>query len=67
MYEWLLDWTAALPATCDNCAVVESGTARVEQGGSWNAAATRLTSTFRVAGDPTTRGIAQGFRCARQP
>jgi formylglycine-generating enzyme required for sulfatase activity len=67
MYEWILDWSDTLPATCDNCANVASGTVRVEQGGAWNSAATRLTSIFRVADDPTSRGVSQGFRCARQP
>jgi len=67
MYEWTLDWNATLPATCDNCANLVAGTTRVIQGGAWNAGPNRLMSTFRVAGDPATRDVAEGFRCARQP
>ncbi|MES1188299.1 MAG: SUMF1/EgtB/PvdO family nonheme iron enzyme [Myxococcales bacterium] len=65
IWEWNLDWHDTLPATCENCANVASGTARVEHGGCWNSSANSLTSTYRVADDPTTRGVTQGFRCAR--
>lgn len=68
MYEWMLDlYEDPLPATCDNCANLSTGTVRVEHGGAWNDAGNRMTATFRVADDPTTRSVTQGFRCARQP
>jgi formylglycine-generating enzyme len=66
VWEWTLDWNDALPTTCDNCANVESGTARVELGGAWNSSANSLTPTYRVADEPTARSVSQGFRCARR-
>jgi cysteine-rich repeat protein len=68
MYEWNLDlYVDPLPATCDNCANLSTGDVRVEHGGAWNASGNRMTATFRVADDPSSRSETQGFRCARQP
>ncbi|WP_437730836.1 formylglycine-generating enzyme family protein [Sorangium sp. So ce1335] len=65
MWEWVLDWYAAYPDNCHNCAESTSGSVRLARGGSWNNGASFLLSFRRGSYDPSARYYSIGVRCAR--
>ncbi|WP_437630657.1 formylglycine-generating enzyme family protein [Sorangium sp. So ce854] len=67
MWEWALDWYAAYPNECNNCANMISASNRAIRGGSWHDAASVLLSSLRYGFDPSDRYSVLGARCARTP
>jgi sulfatase modifying factor 1 len=68
VWEWNLDWSGTLPASCDNCANTVSGSQRMFRGGDWKQNATLLTSANRNGhGNDQGHDPLVGFRCARTP
>jgi cysteine-rich repeat protein len=66
--EWVLDWYDTLPASCDNCANIASGSSRVIRGGGWNLGAPSLASDYRPGGNAAVSHSPYiGLRCARAP
>jgi len=73
--EWLLDWYAEYPASCDNCANLtmpemlptlhNTSTNRVARGGDWIYAAAGLTAQYRFYDRSDGRYNSVGFRCSR--
>ena len=63
--EWMLDWYATpLPATCDDCANVESGSFRSARGGSWSDYGENMASAARNSASYGGTYYT-GIRCAR--
>ncbi|MGK3992039.1 formylglycine-generating enzyme family protein [Sorangium sp. So ce1024] len=67
MWEWVLDWYAAYPNECNNCANMIPASNRVIRGGSWSNNASLLLSSRRYYDDPSLRLNNVGARCARTP
>ncbi|MEO6602837.1 MAG: SUMF1/EgtB/PvdO family nonheme iron enzyme, partial [Polyangiaceae bacterium] len=67
MDEWVLDWFAAYPGTCDNCANLTAATYLVGRGGAWRSNASGLRAALRGVGEPTGHYDTSGFRCSRTP
>jgi len=67
VYEWTQDWFGVYPATCNNCAVLASGTVRVIRGGGFlDAAAAQLVSARANNGPAIHNNFYDiGARCAR--
>jgi formylglycine-generating enzyme len=67
VYEWTQDWFGVYPATCNNCAVLASGTVRVIRGGGFlDAAAAQLVSARANNGPSIHNNFFDiGARCAR--
>lgn len=67
LYDWLFDWYADYPATCDNCASLVPdlvpGANRTQRGGYWLSTVSPAAARVRAA--PYNRGQQQGIRCAR--
>jgi formylglycine-generating enzyme required for sulfatase activity len=65
LFEWTHDWfrdyekTAVVDPMISN-----SGTGRVDRGGSWSGGASNCRSAFRHSGVPTFRSVNYGFRLA---
>jgi formylglycine-generating enzyme required for sulfatase activity len=66
MAEWTLDAYLDYATPCVDCAA-QAGSQRVFRGGSYDRDGTYLYSSSRVGGDPATRDVNIGFRCARSP
>lgn len=71
-YEWVFDWysdgfygTIASPESCENCANVTPGSARVTRGGGYSYSAMELRAARRNGFAPSHRDGLFGFRCAR--
>jgi formylglycine-generating enzyme required for sulfatase activity len=67
MWEWVLDWDAVYPSTCNNCANLTPATGRVFRGGGWLNDATFLTAQNRSLSYPDSHFDDLGFRCSRTP
>ena len=67
MWEYVLDFSAAYPPTCANCANVSAGGNRVQRGGSWRTAGDTLRAADHTAALTTVGADSVGFRCARTP
>lgn len=66
VYEWCWDWYGAYSSDNQtNPKGAPSGEERVVRGGSWNAKAEFLRSTYRGYADPSDSGNDIGFRLAR--
>ncbi len=63
--EWHDDYKGAPADGCAWLASEDSETERVVRGGSWGNDARDVRSAFRSRGDPGSRVIGLGFRCAR--
>jgi len=66
--EWVLDWYAAYPLPCDDCANLTPAALRVFRGGSYGFDQTLARTAYRnsAAGDPTMAHGDFGVRCARR-
>jgi len=68
VWEWCLDWKAAYPGgEVTDYAGPDSGTDRVNRGGSWSFAARSCRSAYRDADAPDYRYVGLGFRVALAP
>ncbi|WP_437295586.1 formylglycine-generating enzyme family protein [Sorangium sp. So ce426] len=70
MSEWVLDWYADYPVSCNDCAITSTASpasSRVIRGGSWNSSASDLHYSRRYDYDPSVRANNIGTRCARTP
>ncbi len=68
--QWTLDWYAGYATPCTDCAQLTGGSLRVFRGGDFMIPAQYLISsgqTYPSRTDPSGRGAALGFRCARSP
>ncbi len=65
--EWVLDWFGSYGTSCDNCANIDAGSARVRRSGTWMAPATHLRAADRGFSTPGTRNAFSGLRCAGSP
>jgi formylglycine-generating enzyme required for sulfatase activity len=68
--EWNLDWdtpNAVSNAECNDCAYLQSASARVGRGGSFFFYASLLPSTFHDSVPPAARSFDLGLRCGRTP
>jgi sulfatase modifying factor 1 len=65
--EWTLDSYGVYPSPCLDCAALDRTAPRVVRGGGFDRDAATLTSAWRGYGDPASRSVDVGFRCARQP
>lgn len=79
MAEWALDmynstWYSSGGSSCDNCANLNAGAARVARGGSWVGSypwagglsyVIMLRAADRAQREPASRDASLGFRCAR--
>ena len=65
MWEYVLDFSAAYPPMCSNCADVSTGGNRVQRGGSWRTAGDTLRAADHTAALTMTGADSVGFRCAR--
>ena len=67
VWEWCLDWYADHLGTAEatDPAGADSGSARVERGGSWSSTASRCRSAVRSNDDPSYRNSGSGFRLVR--
>jgi formylglycine-generating enzyme len=63
VHEWVLDLYDTLPASCDNCANLSSGTYRVNRGGSWSDSGANAAAEARNSASIAT--YHSGIRCAR--
>jgi formylglycine-generating enzyme required for sulfatase activity len=66
--EWIQDWDGTYPATCDDCAKLNYGQARVLRGGSYDLTDQLLMENINTdSAPPMTRSPHNGVRCARNP
>jgi formylglycine-generating enzyme required for sulfatase activity len=65
LLQWVLDLYGSYPSTCDDCANVAIGSARVLRGGSFVGGDEVLLTTFRSRGVPESAATNVGARCAR--
>jgi sulfatase modifying factor 1 len=63
--EWTLDWAAAYPSSCTDCANLALAAHRETRGGSFASGPTSLRTGFRLGLAPSNRSSFDGFRCAR--
>lgn len=64
--EWVLDYHATPPPTCDDCALLkDEGFGREGRGGDFTHPADQLAVTSRIGFLPESRESFLGFRCAR--
>jgi formylglycine-generating enzyme len=65
--EWTLDgYEAPYPTPCVDCAAPDM-TQKVFRGGSFETEERFIHNAYRGFGDPATRDVEIGFRCARSP
>jgi formylglycine-generating enzyme required for sulfatase activity len=62
--EWIFDYYAPYPPSCDRCANAGDGTLRGARGGQVSSSPEDLHTNARAAFDPNTRDFSRGFRCA---
>lgn len=67
VFEWTLDWYGAYPATCIDCASLQTTASRTFRSGSYFNDATTLRAANRNFDVPVNRGGILGIRCARTP
>jgi formylglycine-generating enzyme len=68
VFEWNLDWfTFSYPNPCNDCANLQTGSARALRGGSWDYSAQDLFSGYTTGVGPSGRINSIGARCARSP
>ncbi|WP_437734320.1 formylglycine-generating enzyme family protein [Sorangium sp. So ce1335] len=65
MWEWSLDWYAAYPGSCVDCANLAPASGRVVRGGSFVNDASYLLTYERTNDDPADIENDTGVRCAR--
>ena len=67
--EWVLDYFAAYPSPCDDCARLTPGptTHRAVLGGSYSSNGDDLRTGHRIGLPPSDRTAITGLRCARAP
>lgn len=63
--EWVLDYWAYLPTTCNDCANLTPLTGRVVRGGAYNSVAGELMTSFEEDVRPDLVSTSTGIRCAR--
>jgi len=65
VWEWTLDWYAAYPSPCIDCADLTAATYRVRRGGGFDGSASLLRSADRSNDYPLYLNYYLGARCAR--
>ncbi len=67
VWQWDLDYSGSLSATCNDCTDLTPASQRIFVGGSFGYDASALVSSYRWAASPSLRGGDVGARCARAP
>jgi formylglycine-generating enzyme required for sulfatase activity len=66
VFEWTLDYDAAYPTPCNDCANLTVAAMRTLRGGDWGDTPNFERTAYRgTSGTPTTRDSGVGIRCAR--
>jgi formylglycine-generating enzyme required for sulfatase activity len=67
VYEWTLDYLAAYPLPCQDCASTATGSLRIVRGGGFSSQPTEIQNAWLYKGPPESVHADVGMRCARAP